>query len=263
VQQVRNRATQIVPPDFLPPGMLDALVGLENAIAALRQAGEALNGQFADPDRYRRQTLATWLERDRTDTDQALDVQLPADLRLIVPGAWIAEGPDLIRRRWRMLVGGLVDQLQEQAGIGARIAGADDADRLYQISVHARVRGDEGCEYLVHSAPSLPFHVASFYETRLMPPRPIPMPSLKDLKKAVSGAAMILPDDLNAEISKLRFPDGKVEQSGLALAGRWIYVFSIPIVTVCAMILLMLMVTILHFIFRWIPYAILRIPLPR
>ena len=262
VQQARTRLV-LVPPGSFPPGMVSALADLDTGISALRQAGEALNDQFADPDRYRRQSLSTWLERGRADTDQPLDQQLPTELRLIVPGTWIAAGPDLIRRRWRMLVGGLVGQWQAQPGVGGRLSAADAAERLYQVSVHARVRGDHGCEYLVHSAPSLPFHVASYYETRLMPPRPIQMPSLKDLKKAVSGAAMILPEDLNAEVSKLRFPDGKVESTGIALAGRWIYVFSIPIVTICAMILLMLMITILDIIFRWIPYAILRIPLPR
>jgi hypothetical protein len=262
VQQARARVALVVP-GSIPAGMTNALADLDQAIGTLRQTGRALEDQFADPARYRVKSLLTWLERDRTDTDQALDEQLPVDLRLIVPGSWIAEGPDLIRRRWRMLVGGLVEQWEGQAGIGGRLAADSTGERLYQISVHARVRGEHGCEYLVHSAPSPAFRVASFYETRMMPPRPIPMPSLKDIKKAVSGAAMIMPEDLSAEISKLRFPDGEVKQSGIARAGRWIYIFSIPIVTICAMILLMLIITILDFIFRWIPYAILRIPLPR
>jgi len=261
VQQARTRAMAVPPGLIDVTGLRNALARFDGALTDLRQAAEGLNAQFANPDRYRRQTLLHWLEQDRTDTDKAVAEQLPADLKLICPGTWIAGGPDLIRRRWRQLAGGLVGQWQGQISAAGGLAGGDD--RLYQVSIHARVRGEAGCEYLVHSAPSLPFYVASFYETRLMPPRPIRMPSLSDLKKAVSGAAMILPEDLNAEVSRLRFPDGEVEQSGIALAGRWIYIFSIPIVTICAMILLMLMITILDFIFRWIPYAILRIPLPR
>jgi hypothetical protein len=98
-----------------------------------------------------------------------------------------------------------------------------------------------------------------------MPPRPIPMPTLKDLKRAVSGAAMVMPADLNKVVSRLRLkmPEGEVVEEGPELSGRWIYIFSIPIVTICAMILLMIMITILDIIFRWIPYAILRIPFPR
>jgi hypothetical protein len=261
VRQARALAGTVAPGLFDIAGLRGALDRFDAALTDLRQAAAGLNAQFANPYRYRRQTLLHWLEQDRADTDKPLAEQLPADLKLICPGTWINAGPDLIRRRWRMLVGGLVEQWQDQIGVAEALAGGDE--RLYQVSIHARVRGEAGCEYLVHSAPSLPFHIASFYETRLMRPRPIRMPSLADLKKAVSGAAMIMPEDLNKEVSRLRFPDGEVKQSGLELAGRWIYVFSIPIVTICAMILLMLMITILDFIFRWIPYAILRIPLPR
>lgn len=260
VRQARGQAAALLVGPFNLVALHDALTRFEATLVALRQAAEGLNAQFADPHRYRRQTMLHWLEHGRTDTDRAPTEQLPADRKLIVPGSWIEAGPDLIRRRWRMLVGDLVEQWQDQPAAAAL---ADDDERLYQVSIHARVRGEQGCEYLVHSAPSLTFRIASFYETRLMRPRPIRMPSLKQLKKAVSGAAMILPDDLNAEVSRLRFPDGEVKQSGIALAGRWIYVFSIPIVTICAMIVLMLMIYILDFIFRWIPYAILRIPLPR
>jgi hypothetical protein len=136
-------------------------------------------------------------------------------------------------------------------------------DQLYQVRVYAKVTADNGCEYLVQSQLGEPFYIASFYETRLMPSYPIKMPTLKDLKKAVSGPAMIMPSDLAKKVNKLKFPDGEVEESGSGGEGRWIYMFSIPIVTICAMILLMLIINILNFVFRWIPYAILRIPFPK
>jgi hypothetical protein len=37
---------------------------------------------------------------------------------------------------------------------------------------------------------------------------------------------------------------------------------SIPIVTICALILLMIIVSILDYIFRWLPYFIMCFPLP-
>lgn len=256
------RDTALLVAPFAVP-LRDAVRRLRDVLEGLRLAAEGLNAQFADPLRYRRQSLHDWLLRDRRDEDEALTEQLPADRKLICPGPWLRTGADLTRRRVRLLAAGLGSELAQTAagrGAGSQLA---DTDALYQVSVHARIRGEHGCEYLVHSAPAGPFRIASFYETRLMPPRPIRMPALADLKKAVAGAAMILPDDLAAEVSKLRFPDGKVEASGPSLSGRWVYVFSIPIVTICAMILLMLMINILNFIFRWIPYAILRIPLPK
>jgi hypothetical protein len=38
---------------------------------------------------------------------------------------------------------------------------------------------------------------------------------------------------------------------------------SIPIVTICAMVLLMVIVTLLDLVFRWIPYFILCFPIPK
>ena len=37
---------------------------------------------------------------------------------------------------------------------------------------------------------------------------------------------------------------------------------SIPIITICALILLMIIVTLLDFIFRWLPYFVLCLPVP-
>lgn len=253
----RTAAERLAP---FPVPVRDAVNRLRTVLEGLRLAAEGLNAQFADPLRYRRQSLHDWLVRDRRDEDKALAEQLPSDRKLICPGAWPRTGADLTRRRVRQLAAGLGNEIAAVATAGSQLA---EAGALYEVTVHARIRGEHGCEYLVHSAAAGPFRIASFYETRLMPPRPIRMPGLADLKKAVAGAAMILPDDLAAEVSKLRFPDGEVEASGPSLSGRWVYVFSIPIVTICAMIILMLMINILNFIFRWLPYAILRIPLPR
>ncbi len=259
VKEARSAAAVNIP--LLDLSVLRAdLQRFEQSLAALRDAAEGLNAQFANPLRYRRETLLQWLQSGRADEDLDLVEQLPAQRRLIARGVWMARGPDLIARRWRMLVSALLSQWQGDAATTGRLL---DEDRLYQVSVHARVRGQNGCEFLVHSSPSEPFHIASYHETRLMPPRPIRMPTLRNLRKAVSGAAAILPEDLADEVARLRFPDGEVKRSGPGVSGRWIYIFSIPIVTVCAMILLMLMINILNFIFRWIPYAILRIPFPR
>ena len=38
---------------------------------------------------------------------------------------------------------------------------------------------------------------------------------------------------------------------------------SIPIITICALILLIVMVTLLDLIFRWIPWFVMCFPLPR
>jgi hypothetical protein len=36
--------------------------------------------------------------------------------------------------------------------------------------------------------------------------------------------------------------------------------FSIPVITLCAMILLMIMINLLNLVFRWLPWAFLALP---
>jgi hypothetical protein len=38
---------------------------------------------------------------------------------------------------------------------------------------------------------------------------------------------------------------------------------SIPIITICALILLMIIVSLLDFIFRWLPWFLICFPVPR
>ncbi len=252
-----------------PANMLGELSGLRfsinnlnNRLNSTRRAAQALDLQFQPRHKYRRKSLLQWLISDRNsaDEEQSLSEQLPSNQKLIVSAGWIRRGAPLIRSRWLMLINSFSQEWQS----GQQLAAIKkDDDQLYQLQIFAKVMDDRGCEYLIHSQAGEPFYIASFYETRLMPTYPIKMPTLKDLKKAVSGPALIMPSDLAGKVNKLKFPDGKVEKSGSGGSGRWIYVFSIPIVTICSMILLMLMINILNFIFRWIPFAILRIPFPK
>jgi hypothetical protein len=252
---------------FKPQNMLAELSDLRLSIESFKNkleltlaAAQALNRQFQPRHKYRRQSFLQWLISGRDNEDKALSEQLPVNQKLIVSADWIRKGPELISKRWIMLVNSFTREWQTT---GQTKALSKEDDQLYQVRVYAKVIADNGCEYLVQSQLGEPFYIASFYETRLMPSYPIKMPTLKDLKKAVSGPAMIMPSDLAKKVNKLKFPDGEVEQSGSGGEGRWIYMFSIPIVTICAMILLMLIINILNFVFRWIPYAILRIPFPK
>lgn len=239
----------------------NAVNDFRNALLSARSAARLLDLQFQPRHKYRESSLLDWFLNDRKDEDLSLTEQLPAQQKLIVPGSWIADGPALIDDRWRSMVETFTAdwQASRQASLISR-----NDDQLYQLMMVALVAGDDGCEYLAHSSPGEPFSIASHYETRLMPTYPIKMPTLNDLKKAVRGPAMVMPPDLADEVNKLKFPDGEVEQSGGGSGGiQWITIFSIPIVTICAMILLMLMINILNFIFRWLPFAILRIPFPK
>jgi len=141
-----------------------------------------------------------------------------------------------------------------------------ERDGLYYAKVFLRYRDAKGCTKIIWGPDSVLFHVAAPFDPEASRPLLIQMPGMDDLKRGLaSGAAMRLPKSLADVVEKIK-PD--LGEPGLSSKnnrndGGWIYIFSIPILTICAMILLMILVSLLNFIFRWIPWVIQRIPIPK
>jgi len=136
------------------------------------------------------------------------------------------------------------------------------------------------------SEPTEQFRLASFFDSDA-PARPIritlPMDtSPAGLRKHAKGTAFVLSDMLCGQVQRakglgfvdlvrqvLPFPlhkdidvgDGGGCKSGGVDIGM-ICSISIPIITLCALILLMIIISLLDFIFRWIPWFITCFPVP-
>jgi hypothetical protein len=136
------------------------------------------------------------------------------------------------------------------------------------------------------SEPTDDFEMASFFDSDA-PARPIritlPMDtSPAGLRKHAKGTAFVLSDMLCGQVQRakglgfvdlvrqvLPWPlhkdidvgDGGGCKSGGVDIGM-ICSISIPIITLCALILLMIIVSLLDFIFRWIPWFIMCFPVP-
>jgi hypothetical protein len=136
------------------------------------------------------------------------------------------------------------------------------------------------------SAPTLAFEPASFFDPEA-PARPIrimlPIDSTPGgLRKYTKSVALMLSDQLacqKARLDGVTFGDlvlsvlpwpfhkdlpvdstscGAGNSSGIGL----ICSLSIPIITICALLLLIIIVNLLDIIFRWVPFFILCFPLP-
>jgi hypothetical protein len=140
------------------------------------------------------------------------------------------------------------------------------------------------------SEPSEPFELASFFDPDA-PARPIrislPMDtSPAGLRKHARGTAFVLSDMLCGQVQRakglglidlirhvLPWPLHKqLNAGGLSGGGckngnnveiGMICSLSIPIVTLCALILLMIIVSLLDFIFRWLPWFVFCFPVPK
>lgn len=137
----------------------------------------------------------------------------------------------------------------------------------------------------VVSQPTAAFQMASFFDPDA-PARPIriPMPvdtSPAGLRKFAKNTAFVISDSLSCQIEKARsltFGDlvlsvlpwpfnKKLDTSGASCTNSGVDIgkictLSIPIITICALIILIIFVLLLDIIFKWVPYLIFCLPLP-
>jgi hypothetical protein len=171
------------------------------------------------------------------------------------PPAWDdALGPDVPARP----VAGEVD-------LGAADAGAVYVVRfVYERPACAPLRPP------LVSAPSQPFRMAPFYDPRA-PARPIriPMPvdtSRAGLRRFPKNVSFALSAELRKQMARVPaklgdLDDGNVDDPpGLSIG--MLCSLSIPIITICALILLMLIVQLLNIVFWWLPFFKICLPIP-
>jgi len=137
------------------------------------------------------------------------------------------------------------------------------------------------------SQPTKAFQIAGFFDSDA-PARPIRIalpidPTPAGLRKFNKNTAFMMSDLLCGQVNRMKgvtfgdlirsvlpFPlhkDLSVPDAGGCKDGGGISIgmmcsLSIPIITICALILLMIIVSLLDFIFRWLPFFIVCFPLP-
>jgi hypothetical protein len=183
-----------------------------------------------------------------------------------MPSEWPLLSGDQLARFAELARGALNERLSQIAGGERRF---DAPGRRYHVRAFIRVRSDHpGCPpRLVWSRPSDPFTIAPWYEAGDAPPAQVPLPNLADraeLKKLKPNVAFVMPESLfnllKADPKKLR--DGDAEASG-GVAIQWICSFSIPIITLCAFIVLNIFLQLFNLIFQWLLYIKICLPLPK
>lgn len=142
---------------------------------------------------------------------------------------------------------------------------------VYQIIPFVRVLDDCGKEQVVwadNSARSSIFRVAAPFDPNASRPSLIQMPSLADLKGGLArGVSMITPPDTFGLLNALNLKKGASEDvlpSGptSSMGIQWICSFSLPVITLVAMIMLMIMISLLNIVFFWLPWVRICLPFP-
>lgn len=146
-------------------------------------------------------------------------------------------------------------------------------DDIYQIVPFVRAKDEAGKEHVTWASDaerSMTFRVAAPFDPDVSRPSMIQMPGLADLKRGLAkGASMITPADTFNIIRGMKMKKGASEDvlpestpsDGLGI--QWICSFSLPVITLVAMILLMIMISLLNMVFFWLPWVRICLPFPK
>jgi hypothetical protein len=142
----------------------------------------------------------------------------------------------------------------------------DSDQSFYRARIFLRVKNRPECPaHLYWSDYSDRFRIAPWYEPA-GPPFKIPLPDINrnNVKNLKPNVAFQVPPglaDMLAKNSPKDFLDGKgKEGSGIGLG--WICSFSLPIITLCAFIVLNIFLQLLNIVFFWMFYIKICIPIP-
>jgi hypothetical protein len=143
----------------------------------------------------------------------------------------------------------------------------EDSDRQYQVRAFVRLRRDDGCPTkIIWSDYSNSFKIAPWYTNTNAPPLRIDLPDVLD-PKALQNLRPNVAFRVPPRLFNLLRNDPKDllkgdDKSGGGLGLSWICGFNIPIITLCAFIVLNLFLQLFNLIFWWIFIIKICIPFP-
>lgn len=144
----------------------------------------------------------------------------------------------------------------------------DELDREYSLRAFIRVKTDDGCPPRIWwSRNSPPFTIRRWYENSPVPPVQVALPDLigEDFSQLSPNVTFAVPAGLFSAIDGMTLQDlleGKKPSGGGSPALDWICGFNIPIITICAFIVLNIFLQLLNFIFQWLPFIKICVPIP-
>lgn len=181
-----------------------------------------------------------------------------------MPAKWPAISADTSRGLLDAVKRAMQSRLERIAPVEGRF---DDTDALYKARLYVRVRSDHGCPpKLWWSDYSEPFRIAPWFDNndRVRPPL-IQLPDLTNLDQLKPNVAFAVPprlQDLLSGNSPEDFLDGKASKKDSGFGLMWICSFSLPIIMLCAFIVLNIFLSLFNLIFQWLFFIKICIPFP-
>jgi hypothetical protein len=194
----------------------------------------------------------------RVFRDGAADGAMPPSFWRLPRGA---EWHRTLRARLEPLLNRRVDEMT--AGVGRY----DRAGAQYVARAFVRVRNCDDCPpELVWSATTAPFTIVPWFEPSGAPPTRVQLPEAtpESLAKLKPNVAFMVPASLQSVMAGLKVKKPlDVSKGDVSLSMDWLCGFNIPIITLCAFIVLSIFLSLLNMIFWWLPLVKICIPIPK
>lgn len=172
-----------------------------------------------------------------------------------------AEWHRTLRARLEPLLNRRVEEMT--AGVGRY----DRAGAEYVVRAFVRVRNCDDCPpELVWSARTAPFTIVPWFEPSGAPPTRVQLPEAtpESLAKLKPNVAFMVPASLQSVMAGLKVKKPlDVSKGDVSLSMDWLCGFNIPIITLCAFIVLSIFLSLLNILFWWLPLVKICIPIPK
>ena len=192
----------------------------------------------------------------------------PSNGTILMPQSWPTLNDTQAQGIATVVGGTMTAQLNKLSAGEGRF---DDPTRQYVIQAFVRVRREDGCPPdLVWSEPSEPFRIAPWYENnQAVPPVKIALPDVTDknlLKSLKPNVSFVLPENLFNFLqsnSAKKALTGDLSSGGGGIGLDWLCSFSLPMITLCAFIVLNIFLSLLNIVFFWMAFIKICIPIPK
>ena len=233
------------------------------AVAPLRQALQAidlplvLRGGQTQPDTVAADVFLA----------QAADVVLGTDPGAAAP-EMPASWPALSSAGAAALANALHDAMQARfVAVKGKQGRFDEPSARYQLRAFVRLKPDGACPArVVWTDYTDPFTIAAWYEGAGAPPVQIllPDPSDRKLLKALKpNVSFVVPPSLQSLLGGSATDQLKGTLSNSPLGLTWICSFNIPIITICAFLVLNIFLSLFNIVFGWLFFMKICLPFPK
>jgi hypothetical protein len=196
---------------------------------------------------------------------QVLVDRQPGQVEL--PRKWPAIAPAQSQRIANLLQGNLLNRLTEFSANEGRF---EDNSRFYQVRAFIRLQPDPPCPpRIIWSDYSPKFQIAPWFANGDVPPVKIALPDILEpqtLKNLKPNVAFSVPPKLfnflNSQDAKEMFKNGPKKDAG-GIEIQWLCSFNIPIITLCAYLVLNIFLMLFNLVFWWIFIIKICIPIPK